>query len=148
VAVRSRPAPRPRSAGRAGGRRPAARPSPPRGPLHGDFYRRNILVAGDRLTLLDWDEARFDALVTELAWSVWEFGKASGGDALDEARAVEFLAAYEGAGGPPYPRNMIVPLIRANLRAELERGGPHEPAYDAAERRAFAALRTLPRGLA
>ena len=123
-------------------------PDLPRGPVHGDFYWRNILVDGGRLALLDWDEARLDAVVTELAWSVWEFAKTPGGDALDEARAAGFLAAYEGAGGPAYPRNMIVPLIRANLRAELERGGPHDPAYDAAERRAFAALRPLPTSFA
>src|SRR6185437_15239420 len=69
LAVRSRgPRPIDRDA-------PPARPDPtlaalpadlPRGPVHGDFYRRNILVDGDRLALLDWDEVRLDALAAEL----------------------------------------------------------------------------------
>ncbi len=120
----------------------------PRGPVHGDFYRRNILDCDGRLALLDWDEARIDAVSVELAWSVWEFGHS--GSALDPARARGFLDEYRRAGGPPYDTGMIVPFIRDRLRWEVARsrsaaavGEYHDLAYEADEVRAFAMLRGM-----
>ena len=117
-----------------------------RGPVHGDFYRRNILDCDGRLALLDWDEARVDAVSVELAWAAWEFGHS--GPALDPARAGGFLDEYRRAGGPPYNAGMIVPHIRDRLRWEVARsraaaavGEYHDLAYEADEVRAFAMLR-------
>ena len=118
----------------------------PRGPVHGDYYRRNILDCDGRLALLDWDDARIDAVSVELAWSVWEFGHS--GSTLDPARARGFLDEYRRAGGPPYDAGMIVPFIRYRLRWEIARsrsaaavGEYHDLAYEADEVRAFAMLR-------
>ena len=120
----------------------------PRGPVHGDFYRRNVLDCGGRLALLDWDEARTDAVSVELAWAVWEFGHSH--SALDPSRAGGFLDEYRRAGGPPYDAEMIVPFIRDRLRCEVARsraaaavGEYHDLAYEADEVRAFAKLRDL-----
>lgn len=120
--------------------------SVPRGPVHGDFYRRNILVADGRLAVLDWDEARIDAVLVELAWSVWEFCHT--GSALDRGRARGFLADYRRAGGPPHDIGMIVPFIRDRLRWEVARsraaaaaGEYHDLGYEASEVSAFAVLR-------
>lgn len=122
--------------------------SAPRGPVHGDFYRRNILECDGRLALLDWDEARTDAVSVELAWSVWEFGHS--GSALDPVRARGFLEEYRRAGGPPYDIGMVVPFIRDRLRWEVARsrvaaavGEYHDLAYEADEVRAFAMLRGM-----
>jgi Phosphotransferase enzyme family len=117
----------------------------PRGPVHGDFYRRNVLDCDGRLVLLDWDEARIDAVSVELAWAVWEFGHS--GSAFDPARAYGFLNEYRRAGGPPYDTGMIVPFIRDRLRWEVARsrsaaaaGEYHDRAYEADEVRAFTKL--------
>ncbi len=122
--------------------------SAPRGPLHGDFYRRNLLVGSGPLALLDWDEARIDAVLVELAWSVWEFCHI--GSAFDRDRARGFLADYRRAGGPPYDVGMIVPFIRERLRWEVARsraaaaaGEYHDLEYEAGEVCAFALLRDV-----
>jgi Phosphotransferase enzyme family len=117
----------------------------PRGPVHGDFYRRNVLDCDGRLALLDWDEVRIDAVSVELGWAVWEFGHS--GSALDPARAYGFLDEYRRAGGPPYDARMMVPFIRDRLRWEVARsrsaavvGEYHDLAYEADEVRAFTKL--------
>src|SRR5262249_17468378 len=99
------------------GRAWAAIEDAPRGPVHGDFYRRNIHVHEGRLAIVDWDEASVDVLAAELAWAVWEFGHS--GHEMDVHRAAAFLADYRRAGGPPYPQDLIVPWIRARLRREI-----------------------------
>ncbi len=90
-----------------------------RGPVHGDFYRRNLLCRSDAIVgLLDWDDARDDYLETELAWSVWEFAK----DPMDDwsqDRAADFLSAYLAHGGPVQPSRHVIPLIRGHLRHEV-----------------------------
>jgi Ser/Thr protein kinase RdoA (MazF antagonist) len=123
-------------------------PGWPAGPVHGDFYRANLLWHAGRITgLIDWDEVRVDRFAGELAWSTWEFAKAATGDRLLADRADDFLRTYERAGGPPYPAGMIIPLIRERLRIEIDRsrtaaatGGYFDPDYEAAEVRAFLAL--------
>jgi Ser/Thr protein kinase RdoA (MazF antagonist) len=85
--------------------------------MHGDFFPGNILCRqGEIVGLVDWDEAHWGPLVTELAWSVWEFGRSPTGDTLLPDRALEFLAAYRRAGGPVQPSNSLIPLIRDRLR--------------------------------
>ncbi len=120
----------------------------PRGPLHGDFYRRNLLCRSDKIVgLLDWDDARDDYLETELAWSVWEFAKTPV-DEWSPDRAAGFLRTYVAEGGPVRPSRHLVPLIRAALRHEVRearachiRGGPIDEEYHNREVAAFWQLR-------
>lgn len=45
------------------------------GVCHGDYYRRNILVAGRRVRgVIDWNESHVGPLVREVAFAAWEFG--------------------------------------------------------------------------
>lgn len=123
----------------------------PRGWVHGDFYRRNILCRGGRIVgLIDWDEARSDRLVSELAWSVWEFAKSADGTTLLPDRARTFLNDYRDAGGPASSAGALVPLIRQHLRYEVDRaerardaGRYMDPDYQAAEIAAFRAIKEL-----
>lgn len=53
----------------------------PVGWMHRDFFPGNILCRQRKVVgLVDWDEVEWGPLITELAWSVWEFGKSSTGD--------------------------------------------------------------------
>jgi Ser/Thr protein kinase RdoA (MazF antagonist) len=91
-------------------------------PVHGDFYRRNILCQAGRIVgLIDWDEARLEASVREVAWAAWEFGKVDDGTHLDAGRARAFFEAYTGAGGdlPADLEADALPLIRWRLREEI-----------------------------
>lgn len=131
--------------------RRAADAGVPRGPVHGDFYRGNVLCREGRIMgLIDWDESRVDALDVELAWSVWEFCQHAVEDALDVERARRFLAAYAEAGGPVRTDapGFVIPHIRAGLAREVRMayaaraaGGKIDEAYMEREVRAFRNLR-------
>ena len=85
--------------------------------MHRDFFPGNILSRqGEIVGLVDWDEVEWGPLITELAISVWEFGKSPTGDTLLLDRAQEFLAAYRQGGGPVQPSDSLIPLIRVRLR--------------------------------
>ncbi len=85
--------------------------------MHRDFFPGNILCRqGMIVGLVDWDEVEWGPLITELAISVWEFGKSPTGDTLLLDPAMEFLTAYRQAGGPVQPSDSLIPLIRARLR--------------------------------
>jgi Ser/Thr protein kinase RdoA (MazF antagonist) len=65
----------------------AVAPGLPAGPVHGDYYRRNLLCRGQQIVgLIDWDDARLDVHLDELAWSVGELATVDGGVRLDRAR--------------------------------------------------------------
>jgi Ser/Thr protein kinase RdoA (MazF antagonist) len=101
----------------------ARAPLLPVGPVHGDFYRRNLLCRDGRIVgVIDWDDARPDVQLREVAWAAWEFGKV-GGDRLDVGRATAFLQAYAEAGGdlPADADHAVIPLIRWHLREEIRR---------------------------
>ena len=123
----------------------------PSGVLHGDYYRRNILCrAGQIVGLLDWDDARSDLLITELAWATWELAKSPDGTALLVERAADVAAEYRRAGGPARPSAALVPLIREHLRYEVDRaerarlrGEPIDDGYRESEIVAFHALRDV-----
>jgi Ser/Thr protein kinase RdoA (MazF antagonist) len=122
-----------------------------RGPLHGDYYPRNILCADGRITgIIDWDEATMGFLADELGWAAWEFCHSPSGDDLDFERAQAFVRMYHEAGGPcPARDNLyLIPFIRRRLRQEVrrslaaeERGEPWDAAYREAEMRAFGKLK-------
>jgi len=87
----------------------------PRGLIHGDVYRRNLLWAsGKVVAVVDWHDAHRDLLAREVAWSTWEFGKEDGGRALRPDRPREFLSEYERAAGAlsTQERDALVPFIR------------------------------------
>jgi aminoglycoside phosphotransferase (APT) family kinase protein len=85
--------------------------------MHRDFFPDNILCRnGEIVGLVDWDEVEWGQLITELAWSVWEFGKSATGDTLLVDRALEFLTAYRRARGPVQPSDSLIPLLRDRLR--------------------------------
>jgi Ser/Thr protein kinase RdoA (MazF antagonist) len=92
------------------------------GPIHGDYYRRNLLVSHGVITaVLDWDDAHPDFLLHEVAWSAWEFGKTAAGDDWHPERARAFVDAYRVAGGPCQADeyNLLLPFIRWRLREEV-----------------------------
>lgn len=92
------------------------------GPIHGDYYRRNLLLSRGAITaVLDWDDAHPDFLMQEVAWSAWEFGKTASGDNWHPERARAFVQAYRTAGGPCQADeySMLLPFIRWRLREEV-----------------------------
>jgi aminoglycoside phosphotransferase (APT) family kinase protein len=94
-----------------------------RQPLHGDFYRGNILVNDGRITgLVDWDNAFVGPAPQELAWAAWEWTDAS--DEYDVDLCAPFLSAYEAAGGPaPLPDEVTTAqVVRHRLRWEVGYG--------------------------
>lgn len=92
------------------------------GPVHSDFYPGNVIVGeGAVRGVIDWDYARPDWLVWELARSIWEFAKDKRTHALRRDRAEDFLAAYRAAGGPVpvTEEKLLIPLIRCVRLEEL-----------------------------
>jgi Ser/Thr protein kinase RdoA (MazF antagonist) len=92
------------------------------GAIHGDYYRRNLLVRdGMIVALLDWDDAHTDFLMQEVAWSAWEFCKASSRDNWHPERVRAYLQTYRDAGGPCKEEEYaeLVPFIRWRLREEI-----------------------------
>lgn len=111
------------AAGRSwpGGQRPGAATTPgdgERGPIHGDFYRGNILMRRSAIVgLVDWEESCVDLLDYELANAVWEFCKSKRTHDFDRELAAEMIAVY---GSPATPDD-FVPLILVRRRLELGR---------------------------
>jgi Ser/Thr protein kinase RdoA (MazF antagonist) len=102
-----------------GGQRPGARPvggEGQRGPIHGDFYRGNVLVRRGRIVgLIDWEESCVDRFDYDLANAVWEFCKDMRRHDFDRRLARAMLEAYDGpAGGDD-----LLDLIRVRRRREI-----------------------------
>jgi Ser/Thr protein kinase RdoA (MazF antagonist) len=121
------------------------------GPIHGDYYRRNLLVSRGAISaLLDWDDAHHDFLMQEVAWSAWEFAKTPSGDDWYRERARTFVQAYRAAGGPCHEDeySLLLPFIRWRLREEVRYnlaaaavGERWDPEYVDKEEHAFQRLR-------
>ncbi len=121
------------------------------GPIHGDYYRRNLLVRDGMITaVIDWDNAHPDFLMQEVAWSTWEFCQTASGDDLRPDRARAFVQAYHDAGGPCKAEEfaLLIPFIRWRLREEIRfnlraaaAGHDWDPEYVNDELRAFERLR-------
>jgi homoserine kinase type II len=70
-------------------------PGAPRGLVHGDLFRDNVLWIGDRVSaVIDWEMACTETFAFDLgvALSAWCFGETS----FDRARAAALLAGYRG----------------------------------------------------
>jgi len=108
-------------------------------PIHGDFYRGNLLCTGGRVTaVIDWDECRPEWLCYELARSTWEFCKDLRHNDLNRQHATEFIQAYKAAGGPvPFDEfELILPFVRCVRLMEVlfhlglaAKGEPWDPEY-------------------
>jgi len=71
------------------------RPDLPRGPIHADFFRDNVLFEGGRISgVIDFYFACTDALIYDVAIAVNDWCVAKGG-VLDAARAAALLKAYK-----------------------------------------------------
>lgn len=92
-----------------------------RHPLHGDFYRGNLLAARDSPTrlvaVLDWDEAWVAPPEVEVASAALEF---TDGFCRDMAVARRFADAYREAGGTArrLDDETLAQLMRHRLRCE------------------------------
>jgi hypothetical protein len=126
-----------------------------RHPIHGDFYRGNVLVDdGEIVAVIDWMDATLEPMEQEVAWSTWEFCRNEAGDGLIEPLAERFMRAYIEAGGPANVRAPFdpIPWIRRRLRLEASawfndpRSVDGHSRYHEAQVRAFLGLsgRTLP----
>ena len=68
----------------------------PRGPIHADLFRDNVMFEGDRLTgLFDFYFAGIDTFVFDIAVCLNDWCIALGSGQLDESRAQAFVAAYD-----------------------------------------------------
>ena len=121
-------------------------------PIHGDFYRGNVLMLDGRISaLLDWDDTRPEWLAWELARAAWEFSRTDNG--FEPARAATFIHHYRAAGGPVNEAedDVLLPLLRTVQVIEAMwaltdalRGRPWDPGYMAATNlRALEQLRTM-----
>ncbi|MEV6288174.1 phosphotransferase [Kribbella sp. NPDC051770] len=113
-----------------------------RQPLHGDYYRGNLLVDRGRITgLIDWDEAWVGAPEVELAGAAREFGEHW---STDLTRAKQLVAWYHDEGGTAgeLDDETLVQLIRHRLRAEVTAfGGEDDDEYYGLLRELFGKLR-------
>ena len=108
------------------------------GPIHGDFYRGNVLIRRGRIVgLVDWEEAHVDHFDYELASAVWQFCVSKREHDFDRLLARSMLVAYGSALSP----DDLVPLIVKRLGYELEVWGEEsdEP-YRSHLRRSIARL--------
>jgi Ser/Thr protein kinase RdoA (MazF antagonist) len=103
-----------------GGQRPgwsALAEGDDRGPIHGDFYRGNVLMRRGRpVGLVDWEESHVDLLDYELASTVWEFCVSKREHDFDRRLARTMLHAY----GSDLTPDDLVPLILTRLRYEQD----------------------------
>jgi Ser/Thr protein kinase RdoA (MazF antagonist) len=116
------------------------------GVCHGDYYRRNILVAGRRVRgVIDWNEAHVGPLVREVAFAAWEFGHDEEMRLVPE-RFQLFVDAYrsEATQLPEWEYTLVDGAarigLRDNIRYALRRGVAVEDHY---QRRQVRALREL-----
>jgi Ser/Thr protein kinase RdoA (MazF antagonist) len=120
-----------------------------RQPLHGDFYRGNIIVSGGAFAgLVDWDNAFVGPPEQELAWASWEWSDAR--QTQDLAPCAEFISAYAGGGGPAgrIDEATLACFVRGRLRWEIaysramrNRGVEVDAEYEAETKEVFFALK-------
>jgi Ser/Thr protein kinase RdoA (MazF antagonist) len=118
------------------------------GVCHGDYYRRNILVADRRIRgVIDWNESHVGPLIREVAFAAWEFGHDEDMHLLlDRFRL--FVDAYrsEATHLPDWEYSLVGGAarvgLRDNVRYVLRRGGSIEDDY---QHRQISALMDLKR---
>jgi Ser/Thr protein kinase RdoA (MazF antagonist) len=102
-----------------GGQRPGASAlgGAEEAPIHGDFYRGNVLMRRGRIVgLIDREESWVDLLDHELANAVWQFCSSRRDHDFDRRLARAMLEAYGSALEP----DDLLPLIVVRLRYERD----------------------------
>ena len=119
------------------------------GVCHGDFYRRNILVAAGRICgVIDWHDAYVGPLIGEVALAAWEFGHDDRFN-LNTAMFELFVATYMCSSDHLLSSEHEVLLVatrvrlRENILGALADGASTEDAYHEMQIRAFWRLRSL-----
>lgn len=83
----------------------------PRGPVHGDLFRDNVLFAGDELTgVFDFYFAGIDVLLFDIAVCLNDWCVADGGD--DPTRADALLEGYEAVQPLNAAEQALMPAMR------------------------------------
>jgi homoserine kinase type II len=87
----------------------------PRGPIHGDLFRDNVLFEGERLSgILDFYFAGCDTWLYDIGVCLNDWCMAPDGARHDEARASAWLAGYESVRPlQPQERRLLPALLRA-----------------------------------
>ncbi len=89
-------------------------------PIHGDFYAKQVLLEGDGVGLIDFDEATLGDPHVDLALFVAHLERDVCRDGLTEAQAAAargaLLDGYDDAGGVWSPRRLELRLADALLR--------------------------------
>lgn len=119
------------------------------GVCHGDFYRRNILFAADRICgVIDWHDAYVGPLIGEVAFAAWEFGHDDRFN-LNAAMFELFVATYMCSSDHlPSSEHEVLLLatrvrLRENILGAVAHGASTEDAYHEMQVRAFWRLRSL-----
>ena len=88
--------------------------------IHGDYYRRNILLNGKTITaVIDWDETNTSWLEYETANAAWEFARDDARCMINPERLSLFLNGYSSTNSPAAPGSKA--LIRfVGVRRLLE----------------------------
>jgi Ser/Thr protein kinase RdoA (MazF antagonist) len=119
------------------------------GVCHGDFYRRNILVAAGRICgVIDWHDAYVGPLIGEVAFAAWEFGH---DDRLNlDATMFELFVATYMCSSDHLPSSEYEVLLlatrmrlRENILGAVAHGASTQDAYHEMQVRAFWQLRSL-----
>ena len=92
----------------------------PVAPIHGDYYRRNLLWWNGEISgVVDWSETRVSPLGLELAGAMFELCRRAD-RSLPRRRAQAFLSSYREGGGP-VPVDAVeelLPFMRAWIRED------------------------------
>jgi Ser/Thr protein kinase RdoA (MazF antagonist) len=118
------------------------------GVCHGDYYRRNVLVADRQVRgVIDWHDAYVGPLIGEVAFAAWEFGHDEDLQ-LNRPMFDLFLAVYEReASHLPATDYASVPVavrvqLRDNILWALSQGASPEDEYQQKQAEAFWALKS------
>jgi Ser/Thr protein kinase RdoA (MazF antagonist) len=119
------------------------------GVCHGDFYRRNILVAAGRIRgVIDWHDAYVGPLIGEVAFAAWEFGhddRLNLNATMFELFVETYMSSSNHLPSSEYEVLLLATRVRLreNILGAVARGASIEDAYQEMQVRAFWQLRSL-----
>jgi Ser/Thr protein kinase RdoA (MazF antagonist) len=119
------------------------------GVCHGDFYRRNILVAAGRICgVIDWHDANVGPLIGEVAFAGWEFGhddQLNLNATMFELFVETYMCSSDHLPSSEYDLLLLAASVRLreNILRAVAQGAPTDDAYHEMQVRAFWQLRSL-----